>query len=213
MAKLQVPSGAQMKIFWNVDGHTFVNVFGGRATGSGTVDQGTATALGTIVSNAFSSSGIAPAFTTGVNLSQVSIRSVNQVDLPEFFATATGTGTDATTQTLPRGAAAVVTFKTARAGKSGRGRSYMGGFAEGQNIAGSAEAPSISTFCLAFWNAIKTNLATIGYELALLSPALPERQNAAGETLPAKIAFAEPITSITFRNNTWGSQRRRNHRL
>jgi len=213
MAKFIVPNSARMRIQWGYNGPQGANVFGGKATGSGTVTQATADALRDIVLGAWNSAAMAPEFPGNVGIQAVAIRNVNAADLPEFTSTVTGATGTAVTEALPRGAAAVITFKTAKAGKRNRGRAFMSGLAEAANDTGGLITDSAETALVAFWTAIMTNLGGTGYDFAVISPALPARENAAGETLPAELANSEEIISVTMRNNTWGSQRRRNHRL
>jgi hypothetical protein len=213
MAKFVVPNSARMRIIWNIGTTEFMNVFGGKATGSGTVTQVTADALRDIVLGAWNSAAMAPHFPTNVSIVGVGIRNVNAADLPEFTSSVTGATGTATTEALPRSVAAVVTFKTAKAGKRNRGRAFMGGLSEAENDAAQGLSVAANIALSTFWNDIDNNLGGTGYEFAVIGPALPARENAAGETLPAEAANSEPITSVTIRSATWGSQRRRNHRI
>lgn len=214
MPAFVVPGGAQIRIVWACSGQTLVNVFGGLSQGSGTVSQATADAVRDIIVGAYASSGLAPLQTTQVAIQRVGIRDVSTPNNAEYESAVTGTGgTDAASDTLPRSAAVVVTFKTARAGKSFRGRSYMAGFAETQNATASVIAATAATASTAFWDAIRNNLPTAGYVQSILSPALPARPNHDGSAeLPAKTATNTAVTTALVRSLEWGSQRRRNHR-
>jgi len=212
MAKFVVPNSARMRIDWNLGGTLCSNVFGGKATGSGTVTQATADALRDIVTGAWNSSGLAPHFPPTSGLLRVAIRNVNTADLPEFTSSISGVPGTAATESLPRGVAAVVTFKTAKAGKRNRGRAFMSGLSEDENSSSQTISPAAEAACVAFWSAIDANLGGTGYDFAVISPALPARLDHNGNTLPAELANSEPITSVTMRNTQWGSQRRRNHR-
>lgn len=214
MAKLQVTGGAQFIIFWDVDGTECMTVLGGRSTGSGTVTPGTATAFATIVANAYNSTGMPGLQESSVSITKVSVRDVNVVNQVAYEASVTGAvGTGTTSQTLPRGAAVCVTHRTAKAGKSYRGRSYIPGFNEAQNEAGSAISAAAGLAAEQFIGVIHNNMSTTGFNHAVLSPALPERQTAGGETLPAKPSEATECVGTVNRNHTWASQRQRNHRL
>jgi hypothetical protein len=213
MAKFIVPSSARMRINWDLGGVPAANVFGGKATGTGTVTQATADALRDIVLGAFNSSALGVQLAVNVSLTSVAIRNVNTADLPEFTSSVAGAIGTAPTEMLPRSVAAVVTFKTAKAGKRNRGRAFMPGFAEGTNESNGIMIQAAEDAAEAFWSAIDLNLGGTGYDFAVISPALPARQNAAGETLPAEGPNSEVITSVTVRNKMWGSQRGRNHRV
>jgi len=108
----------------------------------------------------------------------------------------------------------VVTFRTALAGPSFKGRAYMGGFDEDQNDGNANTAAAVKTAVESFWNTLRQNLTTIGYEQSILSPALPLRPSSVPgkPDLPAKSSTNERVTSCEVRNLLWGSQRRRTHR-
>jgi hypothetical protein len=213
MPPLIVTAGCQFKMYWDVEGITVLNVFGGRATGTGTVTSVSAQAVADVVSGAFASAGLAGLMGDGVHLLRVGQRDVRTANQAEFFGTATGDGTDGGGQIMPRSNGVVVTLRTALSGKFFRGRSYMTGFTEPQNIDGALISPSVITACEGFWDAIRTNLTATGWNLSILSPALPARPNHDGSAeLPAWPGANTPVISVEVRNSIWGSQRRRNHR-
>jgi hypothetical protein len=212
MPKFIVPNSARMRINYNVNGQLCSNVFGGLATGTGTVTQATANALRDIVDGAWNSSAIAAHTNANVGLLSVAIRNVNAADLPEFTATSAGSPGTGVGDLLPRSVCGVVTFKTAKAGKRNRGRSFYSGFTETENVNTGTPTQAALDALVAFWQAIHDNLGATGYNLAIISAALPARPAHDGSTLPAEPANSIAVDSITSRVAIWGSQRRRLHR-
>jgi hypothetical protein len=98
-----------------------------------------------------------------------------------------------------------VTHRTARAGKSFRGRSFAFGFTEisndtnGHCVAGTAAAAA------AFFNTIRTGLVSSNLQLGVCSA---DQYDDAGALV--KPGFTTPITLSLSRNNNWESQRKRN---
>jgi hypothetical protein len=190
-----------------------MNVFGVSGTASVAVNQAMADALFTAIKAGFTSSGMQALCVDDCVMTGVGIRSVNNPNLPEFIgAGASIAGSDAAGDMMPRSVACVITLRTALVGKSYRGRVYIGGFNEAQNAGLGAIVAAASTAADTFVTSIANALIAQGLHLAVLSPALPERQTKGGLTLPAKPAFATDVISHSQRNAAWGSQRGRTHR-
>ena len=102
-----------------------------------------------------------------------------------------------------RGGAAVVTFRTANRGRSGRGRVYLGGLAETSVLEGVITGPYGASLELAV-NNYRTGAAAEELPLIVYS----QFTNGA----PRTTGLAQPVTSVELRSNILGSQRRRNHR-
>jgi len=102
-----------------------------------------------------------------------------------------------------KASAVVVTLRTSRRGRSGRGRMYIGGQSEGQMSSGSwssTHITNIETFVTALMDTFNAN----GWVPVIKST----RQNHVD--LNPAISYA--ISSWECRNNIPGSQDRRNHR-
>ncbi len=127
----------------------------------------------------------------------------------------------ATGDALPRGTALCVTLRTARAGRSYRGRTYLGGFGEGDNDTDASASSTLVTLGVAFLTAVQAAMAASGWQMAVLSrPAeaystTKTITHADGSTTvdtkshPSRPGFGTAVTSITARNDVWDSQRRR----
>jgi|KBSMisStaDraftv2_1062788.scaffolds.fasta_scaffold75486_3 hypothetical protein len=213
MAQLIVPNGAQVKLKWLVAGTPMLTVLGASGTNTVAVTQTLANTIGAGVKSAFTSSGYAGCVGISAALEKVSVRDVKGPNQPEFEDTgAAVAGTNADTDFLPKNVALVVTYKTLLAGKSYRGRSYLPALMEADSeFAGTIDQACVDAG-IAFITAIEAVFSGSGLSHAVLSPALPSRTTAAGDTLPPKAAFATNVTSVTSRSNIPGSQRRRLHR-
>lgn len=212
MAQFVVPNAVQIKLRWTMQGIPTLNVLGATAAGAPTVNQALADALDTAIKAGYTSSGLAAICSTATILTSVGVRSVHAANLPEFIgagAAVAGTGVG---DALPRAVAIPITLRTGGAGKSFRGRVFISGLIETQNDSGAGIVAGAQTAALAFLTTIVNALTAQSLTLAVLSPALPTRTNASGETLAAKPAFATAVTARLIRNAYWGSQRRRTNR-
>lgn len=95
---------------------------------------------------------------------------------------------------LPGGVSWVVTLRTAKRGRSYRGRAYMGGFAEANNTAAGLVQSTLVTSMLSGWEGLRTTLSAAGWSLVVAS---------------YKHSTAETVTSVSA-DAVWDSQRRRN---
>ena len=207
-----VPGGAQVRLRWSYQGRSAMNVFGAVGATSANINQSLADTLGTTIKAAVASSGLQEILATSVQLNKVSAKFVGEAgwpDIEDAGAAVVGTGTG---DPLGRGMAAVVTLRTARAGLSYRGRVFIGGFVEAVNESDVSITTSAAAAIEGFVQDVIDAINSTVLDAAVLSPALPERTNASGETLPAKAAFGTAITGVTLRNDLWGSQRGRNKR-
>jgi hypothetical protein len=120
---------------------------------------------------------------------------------PQFTKLQTVVGT-AGTDRLPDQLAVVVTLRTSLRTKAGRGRTYLGGFAEASNDAAGKIAAATVTACEAYMNDIKTGWAgaTFTGDLGVIS----RKDPAFGFT-----GTIRPVVSLEVRDDQWDNQRRR----
>lgn len=147
---------------------------------------------------------IATFFGTGTNISiGASVRDVsvtpNRIIAVSPLASVGSSGGEP----LPANAALVVTWRTALAGRSFRGRTYLGPSTETVNSSGVAASGTVNTISTAA-NALITNIDAIaGMNFGVY--AFRRTQPPYSET---PFDASEPITSATV-NGLWDSQRRR----
>lgn len=177
MAQLVVPNGVLVRLVWALGGQPYaVNVLGARKAGATTIDQGFANTLGAAIKAAATSAALLPMMHTTVGLQKVGVRDISAPNLPEFLdagASVLGTATD---KLLPPQIALCATLRTARAGKSFRGRFYQPGFTALNLTAGGAVTASVDVAIVNWLTAIKTAMSSSSLTMAIVS-----RKNASTE--------------------------------
>lgn len=195
MAALVIPNTVLYRIIWTAGGVAYaVNILGGRKT-SMTVDQARADAVSAAFKSAFTSSGLAAVVHSTIALWNVGIRDISSPSLPEFLGSgAASNGTQAAGKLLPAQVAQVITLRTAKAGKSFRGRVYIPGFGDSALATDGTATSAATTAAKAFVDAVKTATETQGAPLAVVS-----RLTASNEL----------VTSTQSRSSTWETVRGR----
>jgi len=192
---LVVPQGALLRLIWTRGAvPSAVNVYGVINTGNVAITQTLTNTIGAAIKAAFTSSGQAAVINSQVALGQVGLRDVRQANMPEFLdAGAAVSATDAT-EILPMNVSLCVTLRTARAGRAFRGRTYLWGYTETQNVAGAVASAAAQTAATAWVNAIGTALSNNGMGLAVLSRTLSQ---------------VNAVTSVQLRDGVWDTVRKR----
>jgi hypothetical protein len=197
-----------------------MNVYGARINAGIPINQALADTIGSAIKAQWSAT-MAPHCPAGTQLVKVGVRDVRAPQLPEFLDSGALVSGTALGDSLPAGVAACVTMRTAGAGKSFRGRSYLGGFSEAENTATGLTSTVINTACLNFLGAIQSALSTNGLILSVMSRPAERVQivtttfHADGTTSvktvnhPARVGRVSDVTSFQVRNSRWQSQRRR----
>lgn len=167
---LVVPQAALVRLIWSLGGSPYaVNVIGARKTGAAVVDQSLANTVGAQVKALFTSSGLAAQISNQVTLGQVGIRDISSANNAEFLDEGGAAPGAHVANLMPPQVAYCVTLRTARAGKSFRGRVYLPGWSvSGASATGSAVSIVQST-AVAFVNGLRTGLPSNGLSLAIVS--------------------------------------------
>lgn len=226
MANAFVTNGGFLKLYWSFNGEIGVNVLGVRIPpGVSSITQATADTVGAAVKAAYTAN-LASRQPTTTQLARVGLRDYRSANLPEFREAApAAVGTLPTTDALPRGAALVVTLRTALSGKSFRGRVYLGGWSEADNDANGAQVTAAATAGVAFVNAVGDALEASGMFLAVLSRPSDRKVltrttfhpdgTSTVDTLSdesARVGGVTDVTVVEARNSIWEYQRRRDNR-
>jgi hypothetical protein len=192
---LVVPQGALLRLIWTRGAvPSAVNVYGVINTGNVAITQTLTNTVGAAIKAAFTSSGQAAVIQSQVALAQVGLRDVRTANMPEFLDVAAAVpGTDAT-EILPMNVSLCVTLRTARAGRSFRGRSFLWGYTETSNVAGAVASSAAQTAAVAWVNAIGTALSNNGLGLAILS---------------RHLSAVNAVTAVQLRDGVWDTQRKR----
>lgn len=201
MPQLVVANAAQLRLIWSLGGQLYaINVMGVVNTGNIAITQALTNTLGTGIKAALTSSGHGAELHTTVALANVGLRDIRTANTAEFIDTGGATAGTSATDVLPLQTALCVTLRTALAGRSFRGRTYLCGYTEATNTA--AGVKSSTTSAVTFITNIKSNLVTVGLDLGVLSrPRVAPLTPSAG--------FITVVTSIVARDAVWDTQRRR----
>lgn len=142
-------------------------------------------------------------WTTNDSLTEIIVYDERDETAPVYRPVITAVAGNNAGERTDKASAVVVTLRTNRRGRSGRGRMYIGGQAEGQMSSGTwapTHITNVETLVTAIMGAFNAN----GWV-----PVIKSTQQNHVHLNPA-VAYA--ITSWECRNNIPGSQDRRNHR-
>ena len=198
MPPLVIPNTLQVSLNWFYGTTPWaVNVLHYRVALGGAVDQAFTNAVDSEVKAALTASGLLSRLSTTWGLNSVSVRDIRSPNLPLYTGTgAQLNGTNAANPMPPQNACCV-TLRTAKAGKSYRGRVYVSGFTEDINTPSGLILQAAATDAEDFIEGI-ANLENLsipyGLDLAVASRTL---------------GLSEPVTGVVVRDLTWDAQRRR----
>lgn len=171
MPPLVIPASVLIRIIWSSGGSQYaVNVIGAVKTGSVTVNQALADGLFADAKTAHTSSGLAALQPTTVTLSSLGVRDISGPNLPEFMgAGVASAGTAAGGKMLPPQTALCVTIRTAKAGRSYRGRMYVPGWHDTALSSTGTATAGASTAAKGFADNFSVAIAGRSLSLAVLS--------------------------------------------
>lgn len=195
MPTVVVPSGVYLRCIYQLDGVDWaINVYGVQNPTHVAIDQALANTVGAAVKGFFTSSGWASHVNDHVTLHRVGMRDLSIANQLEYIDSAAAVSGSDPSSILPLQTALTVTLRTALAGKSYRGRSYLFGCTEASNIDGGVIFPATRTSAVAWVNGIGSALSSHALELAVVSQTLH---------------IATPVAQVVSRDANWTSQRRR----
>lgn len=212
MVQLVIPNAAMLTLQWSGETRTWRNVIGLVGTGAlPVIDQALADALFTGISTAAGFVNLMALLAPTVVFERIAIRDIHAPNLNEFTSQGTPLSGGGTGDPLPLNVAAVVTVRTALAGKSFRGRTYFSGFTETQNDTQGRQSAAVNTAIVGAMTSINSILAGHSLTVAVLSrPA--DAHTVPAKTTPARVGQATAVSSFVARNSKWESQRRRTGR-
>jgi len=203
MPSVVVPEACFLRLIWTLSGVPYaVNVLGVRNAGHLAITQAIANSVGSAVKTGFASSGLNAQLATTISLGNVGLRDIGSANQPEYLDTGAAVPGTAAGDPLPPQIALCVTLRTALAGRSFRGRSYIPGFTEAANGTTGTASAAASTAAINFVNACATSLASSGLALAVVSRPAPS-------ATPPRAGFVNNVTAVLTRDLIWDTQRRR----
>ena len=214
MASRIIENSAQLKIFWANGTRQWQNVYGmlGSPTMVPNITQALVDALFTAIKARAETTTILGMMPTTTQLVACSVRDLRNEAMAEIKSAGTPAAGTGTGDLLPLNNAVCVTIRTAKAGKSFRGRSYIAGWNEAQNDGTGRMNQTTADAAKGFITGIGQAFgAPFQAQLAVLSFARD------AETIPAKVitgksSFSNGVTLLESRNLKWESQRRRTGR-
>lgn len=204
MPPVVIDGGLQIRIVWLLPGEqTALNVLHSNIGSSPAVNAAMAGTISQAVADAHTSSGLNAVQPASVQIDRVDIRDVRTANQPIITGTAgmPSPGTVADGDMLPKQDALVVTHRTALAGRSFRGRTYLPGFDETESMAAGEAATSARDAAAAFLQDLQAGVSAEGWPLAVAS--------LVSDGVRRDPGVLNNITSFSQRVSSWGSQRRR----
>jgi len=201
MAQLVVPNAAVMRLLWAQGGVlSAINVLGVVNGSNVAITQALTNSVGAAIKSGFTSSGFVNNLSTVITLVNVGLRDIRTANQAEFLDSGAAVAGTSGGDLLPLQTCLCITLRTALAGKSFRGRTYLWGYMEGMNDASGRITSTVQS--VAFMTALKAALVANALDLGVLSRPAP--------TLPIPRAGGiTPVTSIVARDSVWDTQRRR----
>lgn len=216
-----VPNGAEARVLFSIAGELAENTYGFQTAGSMSIDQTLADQVETAIKGAWNAN-LGPLCPPTTELLHVGLRDLRQANLPEHLGTSNPAAGTGIADPLPSQVALCLTLRTAGAGRSFRGRSYIGGFDEAQNDTNGEAATGAITAAISYVQSFQTSLNALGLSLAVLTH--PQERivetkttyHADGTTTvktmseqTAKTGAANRVTLVEARDASWDTQRRR----
>lgn len=205
-----IPATVEVHLRWSLpNSKQVINVFHGIVGGGFVATAAIAEALRAALVASAAWTAYKAYVNSGVSLVAVDMRDLRSPFLPLVSSTgaaAAGTGAGGA---LPEGVAAVITLRTANAGRGFRGRTYLPGIDTAALAAGGVQSAAFMTAAANFVTAVQTAMAGQGMTMAIAQPARQAYTGSKGAAHSARAAAAQTVTSIVDRTNAFNSQRRR----
>lgn len=216
-----IPNGVQVRLLWAHQGALAVNVLNAQAGAGVIVNQALANSVGSAIKSAFSTN-LGAHYNSSTGLIRVGLRDMRAENMAEFLDTGAASLGTAVTDSTPLATAMCLTLRTAKSGKSFRGRVYLPGMVETDNTLAGQILTAAATAAVAFIQAIQAALTAAQLTLAVASRASElitlvrnifhsdgTQTSKTLSTTVAKAAQLTPVTSVESRTSQWESQRRR----
>ena len=205
------PNTVAVKLKWAYSGRAQFNVLHGEYTLAGPLNPNCAENIFTALkasSGWVGGTGLEQYLAPVLTLTGVGVLDLRSPGVPEIASTSAAVAGTGTSSIFPPQIAGVVTLRTALTGRSHRGRVYLFGFTADANASGTIQ-PTANTAMVNFVTALQTAMTAQSMQMAIRSPALPERPSKPGGTLPAKDYEITIVNKIEARDNIWDTNRRR----
>jgi hypothetical protein len=199
--QLPVPNTIEVKLHWGTaTQEQGQNVLHFLNVGAVAVGQALADSLDTTIKGLFTTTSLAAAIGNTFGIRNIGVRNLAIANQAEFLATGAGVLGTATGDPLPGSIAQCYTLRTALAGKSFRGRVYLGFFAESASTGSTQNVGQAAG--QVFLDSIRTQLISApNIHMCVVS-----RFNNGAQRNPP---LATEVNLILLRSAIWNTQRRR----
>lgn len=165
-----IPNCVQVRLLFTNQGSLAINVLNCEVGSGIVVDQTLANSVGSAIKSAFGTH-LGGHYNTSTGLVKVGVRNMRLANQAEFLDTGATAGGTVTGDCLPLSSSMAITHRTAQSGKSFRGRTYLPAMLEADNGGGGSALQAAATAAIAFIDAVRAALGTLGLFLAVASRA------------------------------------------
>lgn len=205
-----IPNGIRILVNYSLESGRVGHVIWGASVSAGfTPTTAIATAIFTALTTGAQFTALNAFFSTTNLITGVQLLDIRTPNQPLVSSTGGAVAGASASPSMPNEVSVVVTLRTGRTGPSGRGRSYIPGWATNALGAGNVVAAAAVT-ALGNWAATWSGiLSAQGLTFSLALPARAAYTGVTGTQHPARSANMLAITSTQVRDNHWDTQRRR----
>lgn len=206
-----VPNAIEVDLLWNiVPTKTVKNVLHGQVSAGFTATAAVAQAIYAAIIASAAWTAYKANVNAGAALAGVALRDLRSAGLPLVQSTGAATAGTGTGVALPPGTAAVITLRTANAGRNFRGRIYLPGLdSTDMNLNTGNFTAAFQTNAQNFITAVQAALTASSITHSILNPARQGYTGRKGAVKAARPAAVVNVTSVLLRSLTPMSQRRR----
>lgn len=206
-----VPNAIEVDILWNITQSKQVkNILHGQVASGFTATAAIAQAIYAAIIASGQWTSYKAFVNAGCSLAGVALRDLRTAGMPLVNSTGAATAGTGAGLALPPGVAAVVTLRTALAGRNARGRVYLPGLdSTVMNTTTGSFSAAFQTAAQNFVTEIETALTASAITHSILNPARQQYTGRKGAVHLARPANVVNVTSLLMRQLVPNSQRRR----
>ena len=204
-----IPNCLQVRLLWTGASRAFLNVLHAQYTLAGPLNPNVGETLFSAIKAAAATTTWLSHLPTSTLLSGVDVRDLRAPNNPLLPSTSAAVPGSSPSAPIPPQSSMVVTLRTASAGRSFRGRVFLGGLSTSVDDTTGHIVPAGNTDAVAFIVGVQSAMAGQSMTLAIGQKFLPSRPGHGGVTLPQRDANVVPVTAILARDNIFDTQRRR----
>lgn len=206
---VESPNTVRILLHWTLHGRPQLNVLHGNFPGTGPLNPASPQNIFNAAVTALTSTGYVSVLSTTTSFVSVGMVDLRFAGVPEVLSTGTAVPGTGAAPALPDQVSLVLTLRTAKTGRSHRGRIYTLGWGTDRVQGSGLSDQTAATSARAFYLAVRTAMGNEGMPLAIRSPALPVRPAKPTGTLPAKPYEITQVTDIVIRDLIFDTNRRR----